>query len=225
MHSLGFSDWERFVQVYITKWEDRNAHLITYLNAAIPGLAERHDRILLSHFENNLMMLIPPPFLVKTPSLHYYVPVYGTNHLKLRVRCYPSGQSTLHFEARLRWFVIIPILDELPHSIPTAEWQKWPNVMWKPPTPRLVDWRFCDSSLCSCRPLESFEIWMHMELKLPATKNTLLRKLAIQPFPLTGANGTVVESHLHRVMVGPGRTWLVAWITILIFICKTCFFG
>ncbi|KAJ3934435.1 MAG: hypothetical protein NXY57DRAFT_973260 [Lentinula lateritia] len=94
-------------KVYITKWEDRNAHLITYLNAAIPGLAERHDRILLSHFENNLMMLIPPPFLVKTPSLHYYVPVYGTNHLKLRVRCYPS--------------------DELPHSIPTAEWQKWPN--------------------------------------------------------------------------------------------------
>ncbi|KAJ3914260.1 hypothetical protein F5877DRAFT_82969 [Lentinula edodes] len=106
-------------KVYITKWEDRNAHLITYLNAAIPGLAERHDRILLSHFENNLMMLIPPPFLVKTPSLHYSVPVYGTNHLKLRVRCYPP--------------------DELPHSIPTAEWKKWPNVMWKPPTPGLVD--------------------------------------------------------------------------------------
>ncbi|KAJ3811357.1 hypothetical protein F5876DRAFT_64857 [Lentinula aff. lateritia] len=101
-------------KVYVTESEDGIAHLTRYLNAAIPGLAERHDRILLSNFENNLMMLIPPPFLVKTPSLHYYVPVYGTNRLKLRVRCYPP--------------------DELPHSIPTAEWQKWPNVMWKPPT-------------------------------------------------------------------------------------------
>ncbi|KAH7876612.1 uncharacterized protein C8R40DRAFT_1068409 [Lentinula edodes] len=115
-----FANKEKFYEetkVYIPKSEDRTAHLMVYLDAMISGLAERHDHILLSDFENNLMMLIPPPFLVKSPS-HSYME-YGENRLKLRVRCYPP--------------------DELPHSIPTAEWKKWPNVMWKPPTPGLVD--------------------------------------------------------------------------------------
>ncbi|KAJ4488722.1 hypothetical protein C8J55DRAFT_557722 [Lentinula edodes] len=92
-------------KVYAPESPGHSIHLSFDLDSMIPGLAERHDHILLSDFEKNLMMLIPRPFLVKSPS-HSYME-YGENRLKLRVRCYPP--------------------DELPHSIPTAEWQKWPN--------------------------------------------------------------------------------------------------
>ncbi|KAJ3792665.1 hypothetical protein GGU11DRAFT_749749 [Lentinula aff. detonsa] len=85
-----------------------------YLNSAVAGSGDRRDHILITQHgpsASQLMMLIPPPFLVKSPG--YSSMSHGQNSLKLRVRCYPQ--------------------DEMPDEIKAlkTDYNAWPEVVKK----------------------------------------------------------------------------------------------